>query len=380
MLQKGWERHWGRYLEYDRTWAVEEDGRFVGNCAVLSRTVTLPGGPSGECPSVPFAAITAVGVHPTHRRRGLLRQMMQEMLDDARSRGECLAGLISSEASIYSRFGFAPATWAATYEIDTRETAFAKPAEPLEMRVLSPSEAVSVLPPLFESLRARSPGQVDRPPVFWEERLEERPDLARGDRADWYMGCDDGYAAWHIEKIGRDSFRLVLHDLVAGSPQTEASLWRFVFDVDLVREVSAYPRPLEEPLRHRLADPRRLLTTEVRDFLWLRVLDTRAALCARGYLCEGRLVLDVRAAGHDEAAGRWVLEVGPLGASCRRASAGEGTDLRMGVPEISTLLMGSTQASTLAAAGRIEEERPGALALADLVFRSYPMPFDQTGF
>jgi hypothetical protein len=42
--------------------------------------------------------------------------------------------------------------------------------------------------------------------------------------------------------------------------------------------------------------------------------------------------------------------------------------------------MGGVQASTLAAAGRVHEERPGALTVADAVFRTTRAPFCGTGF
>ena len=63
---------------------------------------------------------------------------------------------------------------------------------------------------------------------------------------------------------------------------------------------------------------------DIEDRLYVRILDTAAALEARGYQAEGRLVLDVVApdgsdVGTDPAVGRWVLEAGPDGASCRPA-------------------------------------------------------------
>jgi hypothetical protein len=80
-----------------------------------------------------------------------------------------------------------------------------------------------------------------------------------------------------------DRCRLLIEELRGLTPAVEAGLWQFVFDIDLVGEISARRRPLDDPLRWRLADPRRLRVTEVIDWLYLRILDVPTALQARGY-------------------------------------------------------------------------------------------------
>ena len=99
--------------------------RFAGNSAIFSLDVTLPAAIGQSCPTLPMAGVSAVGVHPTHRRRGFLRQLMRAMHDDARERGEPLAGLEASESSIYGRFGYGLAANLAEYSIDSRASAFA---------------------------------------------------------------------------------------------------------------------------------------------------------------------------------------------------------------------------------------------------------------
>ena len=389
-----WEGYWRPHVEIGRTWAVEDRDRFVGNAAIFTRTITLPGGAGSACPVVPLAAVTAVGVHPTHRRQGLLRGLMGTMLADARARGETVAGLLASEASIYGRFGFGPATQAATYVIDPRRSAFAVGPAPVELSLLQPGEAAKVLPDIFRRACARQPGQVDRDETTWDQMFADLAEDRGGASALSYVACPGGFATWRTKEIadfGHDSCAQVrLQDVVAESAEIEAALWRFVLDLDLVREVVAFPRPVDEPIRARLTDPRQLRTTGIDDFLWLRIVDTAAALTARGYLRWGRLVLDVRPPpatpgadgrdGPDPAAGRWLLEAGPDGASCSPAGRDQATDLVLGVAELSALLAGGARASVLAAAGRLEEERPGALDVADGLFASRPAPMTVTGF
>jgi predicted acetyltransferase len=379
---------WRRHLATGRVWAAVDGDRFVGNCTTLSRQVTLPSAPAQPCPAAPLAAVTAVGVHPTHRRRGILRALMEHMLDDARARGEAVAGLVASEAVIYGRYGFGMATRSAQYVIDTRHGAFRRPAPAIDIRLLDAADAAKALPGLFERASSHQPGQVDRPEAVWKDIFADRPERRRGMSANFYAVTDDGYATYRaqeVEEAGRDWARLRVRDLVATSPDVEAALWRFVLDIDLVREVVASPRPVEEPLLHRLADPRELRTTSVTDFLWLRVLDVAAAFAGRGYRTVGRVVLDVApapAAGThpDPAVGRWVIEGGPDGASCRPATPADATDLCVGMAVLGSLLAGALRPSVLAAAGLIDEERPRALDTADALFASRPQAFSATGF
>ena len=92
------------YLPLDRMHAAFDDGEIVGGAGVYPLELTIPGGPIG------CAAVTIVGVHPTHRRRGLLRKLMTVQLLDVRERGEPIAALWASEDTIYGRYGYGQAS------------------------------------------------------------------------------------------------------------------------------------------------------------------------------------------------------------------------------------------------------------------------------
>ena len=93
-------RHYERIDEPERSLAWFDDGRIVAGTGIYSRHVTVPGA------VVPCAAVTAVGVVPTHRRRGLLTAMMRRQLEEIHARGEPVAALWASEGAIYGRFGY----------------------------------------------------------------------------------------------------------------------------------------------------------------------------------------------------------------------------------------------------------------------------------
>ena len=121
-------------------------------------------------------------------------------------------------------------------------------------------------------------------------------------------------------------------------------------------------------------------TTALADWLWLRPVDVPALLDARRYATAERIVLDVRdemrPAG--EAAGRFLLEGGPDGASCTRTEAAP--DVVLDVGALGSIALGGITTSELARAGRIDEQRPGACATADRMFAADRAPFNFTWF
>jgi len=79
-------------LEPDRLIGAVDGETWVGAAGAYSMRLTVPGG--GE---VGAAGITMVGVSPSHRRRGILREMMGWLFEQARERGEPVAILWASE-------------------------------------------------------------------------------------------------------------------------------------------------------------------------------------------------------------------------------------------------------------------------------------------
>ncbi len=380
---------WEAKTELDRAWVVDTGDRLAGNSAIYSLNVTLPSAVGRPCPTIPMAGVTAVGVHPTHRRRGLLRQLMRAMHNDARERGEPIAGLEASESIIYGRYGYGLAANVAEYSIDSRASAFAVPSPEVGLSLIDRDEAVRVLPDLFDRQRTTRAGEVNRNAATWAQILSDAPHHREGRSATFHAVCDEGYVLYRSTP-GASVFRgervgIVIDELRGTSPEVEAALWRFVLDLDLVGRVTCRRRPVDEPVRWRLADPRQLRTDGIEDRLYVRILDTRAAFEARGYRTEGRLAFDVVAPAESEgdddlAPGRWVLEAGPEGATCRRARPGEAAQLRLDLPALGSLYMGGFPATLLAAAGRIEELVPGSLAAADGLLTTNPLPRSGTEF
>ena len=94
-----WERE-QKILPPSRALAAYDGARPVGLAAAYAFDLSIPGG------QLPCAGVTWVGVLPTHRRRGILRDFMRRQLADVHGWGEPIAALWASEASIYGRFGY----------------------------------------------------------------------------------------------------------------------------------------------------------------------------------------------------------------------------------------------------------------------------------
>ena len=94
-----WERE-RKALPASRALAAFDGGKPVALAGAYKFDLTIPGG------ELPCAGVTWVGVMPTHRRRGILRDLMRRELEDVHGWGEPIAALWASEASIYGRFGY----------------------------------------------------------------------------------------------------------------------------------------------------------------------------------------------------------------------------------------------------------------------------------
>lgn len=375
------------HLETDRMWVVEDRGQFVGNGGVRTMDVTVPGAPGEPCPVIPMGGVTAVGIHPTHRRQGHLTRMMSEMLQDCRDRGEPIAGLIASESVIYGRFGFGLATDSADYRIDSARSSFKVAPQPSDVRLVDHTEAAKVLPGIFENARLGRAGEPSRSAQFWEDTLADRADERRGMAGMFFAVCDDGYAVYRA-KYDADILRaerveVVVEEIQAASPEVQAALWRFALDLDLIGTVRFRRRPVDEPVRWRLTDPRQLQVTAVYDRLYIRVLDVPAALTARRYAAESSLTIEVLpddVGGEDPAVGSWRLEAGPQGSTCSKVVTPGSADLRLGVTALGALYLGGVSAATLVAAGLAEGLTPRGVAAADLLFPTASAPSTVTGF
>jgi predicted acetyltransferase len=381
--------YWCGLTVPDQTLAVFDRGRTVATAGWHALELTVPAGAGARYPVIKVPGVTAVGVHPTHRRQGLLNRMMTRQLDDLRQRGELLAILTASESVIYGRYGYGLAQSYQEIAVASRRAVFLHPpAAGGGIRLADPDEAGKILPDLHDRARRLRPGEIGRLPQWWERELRDPERDRRGGGGSFYAvhesatGEPDGYTSYRYHQSwpdGLPSSRVEVRDVTALTPEVHAALWRFLLELDLVGEITCGRCPLDEALRWMLTDPRQLRTTSVADHVWARIIDVPGALAARGYGTEDTLVLDVQ--GSDPAsAGRFVLMTGPAGGQCRKARRSDETEVTLALADLGAVYLGGVNLSTLARAGRVTEQRPGALARADAAFAGPVAPFCGTGF
>lgn len=371
------------FLELDRVLLGFDGDQVVGTSGLLSMQLTLPG-PA----MVANAGVTWVSVLPTHRRKGVLTTMMAGLLDRAAERGEPVATLLASESVIYGRFGFGLATTSATYTIERRHAALARPVVvPGRFRLVDKDESEKLLPDLFDRYRTQTPGEVSRTDGWWRMVFEDREEDREGMTARFVVvhetldGEVDGYATYRYKEKWDEvpAHKLAITELVAFDPAVRLALLQFLFDLDLVGDIQLGWFPVEEPVRWALRDARRLKCTGMSDHLWVRVLDVPATLTARGYRVEGRVAIDLRDEFRPATSGIYVIDGGPDGATCERDSA-VSADLTLSAADLGAVSVGGVRFATLAAAGRVKELVPGAIAKADLMFSTETLPYCSTDF
>ncbi|HTW99849.1 MAG TPA: GNAT family N-acetyltransferase [Acidimicrobiales bacterium] len=448
--------------------AAYEGGELVGTLGGHLSLLTLPG-----AARLPLLVLQDVAVLPTHRRRGVLTAMMAVALEQARRSGTVLLALQAGAGSLYGRYGFGPACFAARYRI-RRGRGMLRPALPApapapaagpapapapagpapaalaagpapapaagpatapaarapeaggeegRVRLLSAAEALEAFPLVHEAYCTERSGEVARPPEAWPELLgcaggsagpaRSRPLAHRrsqlpsgGERAlraplrylaaYEHSGELDGYAVYDLAYEqgevqgggeGGESLTLRLIESCAATIDAYRGLWAYLLGLEPEGELVTGARPLDEPLRHLLLDPRALRVDALADRTWLRLVDVSAVLGARRYAGPGRLALRVEDPACSSNAGRYDIVVGDDGAATVERPdtspgggvAGRGSravpTLDIDIAGLAAAVLGGTTFAELAAAGRAVADAPASIAVADALFACRPLPF-----
>jgi predicted acetyltransferase len=365
--------------EFDRTLAAFDGGTMAGTAGIYSLRMRVPGA------LVPVAGVTMIAVLPTHRRRGILSALLQQQFRDIAGRGEALAALFASEAGIYQRFGYGRASWHTYWTVRGGEGALAPGApadQALRLRLAVPATSRAELAKVYEQALAERPGFFARNDAWWDRVLfDEGDERGNGTPLRCLLAEDDagprGYAlfrAW--ERWDGPSFlpdsALEVTESVTADPAAAAAIWRDLLNRDLVATVRAPMRPVDDPLLHLLADPRRL-RPQLSDGLWVRLADVGKALGLRRYACPADVVIDVTDSLLPRNTGRWRLATDGTAAACDRTTAA--ADVSLPVHALGAAYLGGTQLGTLARAGLVTEHTPGAVAVLSTAMSWDPAPW-----
>jgi predicted acetyltransferase len=368
LKDEDFERH-SKMLPRERFYAAYDGDIPVGTTASFGFALTVPGGELGA------GGVTWVAVLPSHRRRGILTQMMRRQFDDLHELGEPLAILWASEAAIYGRFGYGIS--APTVQMDADRSRFAYRDDPGPrgaVRIVDKDEAARLMPQVYEAYRHGVPGAVARTVDWWKAyRLADPEHWRDGSGPKTYAVLEfDGkpvaYVLYRIKSDWEDGFsksQVKVVETCATSPAAERELWRFIFGIDLVTRIRGRHDP-GSPLFLMVVDPRSL-QLRVSEGLWLRFVDLGAALAGRSYATDDSLVLEVRDEFCPWNAGRW-----RVGERVERTD--DDADLELDTADLASTYLGAFDFNALATAERVRELKPGALERASALFQTSRPP------
>lgn len=349
-----------------QAWAVFDGTTIAGTAATFNLDIGVPGG------TLPIAGLTMVSVRPTHRRRGLARQLMQKHLGDAKQRGYAASGLWASEANIYGRFGYGVAAEHDEIEIEDARHVRVTPRELDDVEWIDEARAREVLPDIYARATAERPGIMRRTAVWWRERrFLETPFAREGASLRRHVVARRGntlvgYAVYRQKSVegptpGGKCKIVEMHGIDA---RAEATLWRFALSLDLFHRVAWWAAPTDDPLTLIVDDPRLVSRTRA-DNLWLRIEDAPAALRARRYVNDGVLRFTFSGSTYE-----LVVQNGE--GHC--APTTRDAELHIETTALGSLYLGGFTATRLARAGLVHGDAR-AIATADRLFTSPIAPW-----
>lgn len=360
-----------RVLEPGRTAGAFVGGQLVGTASAATSRLTLPGGAI-----VGHAAVTHIGVLPPFTRKGIATDLIRHQLRDVAARGEVVATLRASEATIYERYGYGVASSSQSVEVQTARAALRPDVGAGgPVRLLDATEAWDVLPRIYAANRPSRPGALDRPDVWWQGLRLRTESFSRPSYVAVHgePGSESGFIRYrpiNAEKwfVSQEN-SIMVEDFFAPSAEAYLGLLRFLFGLDLVDRVVFWSLPVDDPLPWLLVDRRAMRVTAVYDETWLRVIDVRKALAARSYVEDGAVTIAVNDPVLPNNSERFTIASDGAEPTDRRAQ------LHVGVAGLAAVLLGGATWRSLAVAGLARADDPAALVIADRLLAVHDAPY-----
>ena len=154
----------------NRAIALFDENKIIGTANSFGESISLPTNKKAK-----VAAVSYVSVQPTHRRQGILSEMMKIQLNEIHSvHKEPLAILWPSESAIYGRFGYAP-THEKHYSISKNNAKFLPQisSDNLKINFLNKKEAIEYYVQVNNKLMENRPGVMELTNDWAERRIED---------------------------------------------------------------------------------------------------------------------------------------------------------------------------------------------------------------
>lgn len=363
-------------LPPERTLAAFEGDDIVGTFGGYDLHLAIPGG------RVAMEGTTVVTVFPTHRRMGLMSEMMRLHLENSVANGYAIAGLWASASSIYGRYGFGVASYADTVTMRTRDVVFRDGIDIDKVRRISVEAAHEVLPPVFDRVLPTTPGMYARSAVWWKADVLQDADWTKqgktSKRIVIHEGTDgpDGYAIYRQQSgesdDGHPNGTVHIIEIIAVTERAHTSLWSYLTNVDGCPNIRSWNTRVDDPLGMKLVEPRRIKLESRFDALWILILDVVTALAARSYEHDGTIRFTVASSFRPDVRGSYELSIENGVGSCTRIKGG--ADLVLDIDVLGALYLGGCDTSAYASAGRVRGDGEAIGRLHEL-FRTTRAPW-----
>jgi predicted acetyltransferase len=360
-------------MDLDRFFLAFDGRELIGITGSFSFDVTLPGGAT-----LPMGGVTWVSVAVTHRRRGVMSQLMARAHADIDERGEPLAMLGASEGGIYERLGYGISSRDTTYSIATQRAVIDDDRQPAPppgaVRFVSDDDVIATVTPLWDRYRITRPHEVSRSEAWHRMMLANRQQAEGEETRGFYLAHRDGYASYRVVGTWTDrapAHTLWVNEFVALTPAAHGALWHTLLSTDLVTTVKTRCIPPDDPLGYLLTDQRQFVMATNHDGGWTNIRDVARAFSTRRYAVADRVVIEVDGV-------RYAIDGGPDHAGVSRVRSKP--DVTLTHAAAGSLLFGGVGVSALTAGRRATARDAATARRLDAFFRWSPDPYSQTQF
>ncbi len=228
---------------------------------------------------VPTSGIAGVAVQPEVRGRGLVRQVLTQVLRHARDRGAVISTLFPTTPFPYRRLGWEEVGALTYYAMPTGSLAAARASAGVTLRPATEAD-VAAIKGLYADVARESTGLMDREgPLFAGNSL-----LGSFDGLTVAAGLDGtpiGYTSWNRGPRYDASGKVTVYDLIGATREATDTMlamlgtWASVAPTTVMR--LSTPDPAWFTLNTKAA------RVESRDPWMLRIVDAAGAIAARGW-------------------------------------------------------------------------------------------------
>jgi GNAT superfamily N-acetyltransferase len=362
-------------LPEEQRFAAEVDGSdpatYAGIYGVFPLTLSIPG-PDAGVRGLPCAGLTGVGVHPDHRRKGVLSTMLRHHFEQVHEEGAAhVSALHASEPAIYGRHGYGLASQELEVSLGRGTTLTAPDLQDAAAAVTTQLATVSD-PDVPKRMRechlgAAGLGSVVGDAGYYARICAQLPEDLR-DKEPWRVlfarrdGVDVGFAKFrrsHKWERARPAGELTVWTLV-GEPAAQLALLRRLVDFDLIGTVKVGTVGVDDPLLLWVGGPRSTAEVATYDSLWVRLVDLPEALQDRTWSAPCDVVVEVADPTAPWNEGSWRIRADDAGRATVERTTAE-SDLRLGGAALGAAYLGGGNLVAQQRAGLVAERRKGAV-------------------